>query len=684
MNQFDRPESPPWFITHWGLFYLAIALFLAAIRFLFLVGSPEVFFLEDGSDSSWIINDEPFDLFARSKHPGTSAFRCEFSLKSPVERATLSICAFRRCSVWIDPDPNVDSPPIYSSPPGFDSWRTRQQVKLPSPLAAGRHSIYVNVENKAAPPCFRADCQKLGLTTTSGWQSRTQTDDWRPARRASIPALLPLADQYPTIVSSLSRTLPWLVVVFAAVFVSVYKHGGTNEDSRLAKPPILTARRVRFGLLIVLFAISINNLAFAGERMGYDAKQHMEYVKFVVDHHTLPLATDGWQMFQSPLFYILAAPWYALFNWLECPMSSTKLLRFIPNLCGLLQLEIGYRASRKVFPDDNDSQIVGTVICGLMPMNVYLAQFVSNEPLSGCLTSLTVLYCLNLLLDSQPVPNRWRYLILGTAWGLSLLAKVTSILMAPLLVIVIIRHCWRFGTAPIRIIEGWAITFGTAFLVAGWYYIRNWIYLGRPFVGGWDRNRGYDWWQDPGYRTWSQVLSFGTCLNRPAYSGRWSLWDAIYSSMWADGFLSGSVGKPDIVSWNVDWMNMGVWLALIPFACLFVGVATCYRSRWSRVRDCLVFSVVMISTYLLAICDLWIRLPVYSTAKATYMIGALPCFGLLIAAGAAQILRYRVMRSMFYAFLSCWVLTVCLTFFTCKTPVQSTAASIDVRISAIP
>ena len=51
---------------------------------------------------------------------------------------------------------------------------------------------------------------------------------------------------------------------------------------------------------------------------GFDVLPHMDYIAFVGER-ALPLATDGWQMFQSPLYYIVSAPLYLLFSAMLSP-----------------------------------------------------------------------------------------------------------------------------------------------------------------------------------------------------------------------------------------------------------------------------------------------------------------------------------------------------------------------------
>ena len=104
-------------------------------------------------------------------------------------------------------------------------------------------------------------------------------------------------------------------------------------------------------LLIVSWLIlGANNIWRIPPDFGFDLREHYEYVQHITHSRSLPLATEGWQMFQPPLFYLLALPWYAVLTPHFSDDIVIKVLRFLPLLCGLAQIEIVYRASRAVFP----------------------------------------------------------------------------------------------------------------------------------------------------------------------------------------------------------------------------------------------------------------------------------------------------------------------------------------------
>ena len=194
-----------------------------------------------------------------------------------------------------------------------------------------------------------------------------------------------------------------------------------------------------------------------------------------------------------------------------------QLLRFLPLLCGIAQVEICYRAARRVYPDRRDMQIVCTALGGLLPMNLYISQYIGNEPLAGCLSALVVLWCIYILTASSPRLETKAIVGLAVLLGCAILAKVTAVLLlAPVCIVVYYRGgkeaiTWRWKDVLI-LVAGVAV-------VSGWYFLRNWVEFGKPFVGGWDTARGIIWWQDPGFRTPAQFARFGAALTQPIAAG---------------------------------------------------------------------------------------------------------------------------------------------------------------------
>jgi hypothetical protein len=234
--------------------------------------------------------------------------------------------------------------------------------------------------------------------------------------------------------------------------------------------------------------------------------------------------------------------------------------------------------------------------------------------------------------------------------------------LAPVLIGVIAVHGRQAGGTWRQTLVRGGLVFGVCFITAGWWFLRNWARLGTPIptsLAG-----GNAWWQDPSYRTLSQLASFGISLSRPIYGGVWSLWDTFYSSLWLDGNVSGLVIPPRLFHWNAYWMLAGAWLAVVPMAFIVLSPVACFRRELRPARDALLFSLAALGVYLAAIIDVYIGHPVLSTAKATYTMGLLPCYGLLAAAGASPFLRTRILRAVIFSAIACWALAAYLAYFS--------------------
>jgi hypothetical protein len=85
-------------------------------------------------------------------------------------------------------------------------------------------------------------------------------------------------------------------------------------------------------------------------------------------------------------------------------------------------------------------------------------------------------------------------------------------------------------------------------------------------------------------------------------------------------------------------MSALMLLSLVPTAGIVIGAIRGLRDR------CLRFATVCLGIYLLASGDLYLVVPVYSTAKATYLLGLTPVLAVLFAAGVARAVSRRAGR----------------------------------------
>lgn len=424
-------------------------------------------------------------------------------------------------------------------------------------------------------------------------------------------------------------------------------------------------RVFRWLLVLAWVLLAANNLGKIPAWIGFDIAGHIAYVKYVAENLRIPLAPEGWTMFQAPLYYLLSAPLYWLLDGNEGIFMRS--LKLVPILCGIAQIEIAYRTLRYVWPDRQDLQAVGTVLAGFMPMNLYMSQYIGNEPLAGCTVAVVVLLGMRFLLD----PGRGRrpraVVCLGVALGVALLAKATAVLVLFPLAALILYATMATGEAKQRrvgqALRVFAIICAAAFVIAGWWYLRNQIQLGKPFFGGWEPERNIRWWQYPGYRSPAQFYRFGHVLFRPVCSSVLGFWNGLYGSTWMDGYLGSMVIYEARPHWNYGFALSGVWLGFIPISAMAIGAIRAVRHPRQSAKKGLLFALVFLGFYLAAMLYGFLTVPMYCVVKGTYTLGLLPCYAILAASGVEWLGRWPLARSIFYGAFACWAAAAYLAYF---------------------
>jgi hypothetical protein len=626
---------------------------LGGVRILYYIKSPDVLFLADRIGAHWIKYDSEFQLAAKPISQPKCEFRYYFHAGKEVDNARITVQALKRCQVVFD------GVTIFSSPDEFDKWKQVHDIAVPFAVKAGPHEILIIVTSENSYPAVIVYSNTLPLSTGSGWFASIDGKSWRMAAPASQIKQAAISQKFSSSSAALIMIMPYLAVVFViALIISLLSSRQGNNAQNFLRW-WLEPSHVRWTLLILWAVLAVNNMFKLNFQVGNNMG-HIEYIDYIVTKGSLPLASDGWEMFQTPLYYILSAPLYALLiKWFDLP-SIVKIMGIIPVTCGLLQIEIVYRTARLVFVERKDLQIIAIVTGSLLPIHTYTCQIVSNEPLAGCFISLAVLLSMSLLMPHQKERELRYFVLMGLAWGLALLSKITAILLAPVLIIVLLFHTMMLQKPLKSAARPVAIIFSVSILTAGWYYFRNYIELGNPFAGIWDHLHMNQWWQDPSYRTWSQVLSFGQSLNYPVFAGVKGFWDTIYSTLWLDGLNSGLI---DFMPWNEHFMIAGALLALLPSMFILTGVIFTWLNKTANYRNTVIFSIGTIALFLAAMLDFYIRFPVYSTAKASYTLGLLPCYSILVAAGAEPFFRNRIIGSIAIALFACWAFAAYTAYF---------------------
>ena len=253
-----------------------------------------------------------------------------------------------------------------------------------------------------------------------------------------------------------------LMLFFMIALVGIVAWYALRIRSLSPKRPVFSSL---ITLLIIGFVIRLLyvNATSYGVRT-HDLDGHLDYIKFIRLHWHLPMASQGWEFHQAPLYYAFSAGWMALcarfFSFTETTLFQS--LQAWSLLFSVLTLSAALSVVRVLFsPKDRYGiALFGLFLC-VFPGVVFFASRISNESLSLLLT----VGLIALLLHWWHTP-RWRWIIgIGALFALSFVTKVTVLLLLPA---VLLTLFFRQATLRIRIYR--VLLFcAVVVMLAGWY-----------------------------------------------------------------------------------------------------------------------------------------------------------------------------------------------------------------------
>jgi hypothetical protein len=647
-----------------------IALLLAATSLCgSIFRSPEVPFIRGDANALWITHERPVGLetvLGGLESAPRAAFTREFRVESVPASATLTLKALGEVQVTLNGRP-------VPLPSGDRACFKRAcSVSVVPWLVPGENAIRAHVRNPSGPPLLHLDLREIGLkiATDEDWQVAWDGDAPEAAVCADDTRPFPESREGPTPIQTLLEQTPLLLPLFAAFCVVFLAGSRFLPKTALRRLPeaALAALSVFWVFLFIAKFIRLP------QHLGYDAKFHIEYIRYIVEHHALPLASDGFSMYHPPFFYGLAAGLVSIFDPTRGTPAEQAVLKLIPFLCGLGMAWVTYGVMRRVFPRDPLPTFFAVMFAGMLPVNVYMSAYVSNEPLLALLIGAALLVATPLLLG--PEQSAGRLALLGGILGLALMTKYTALITVP--VIVFFVGFELLLAEGVRLPRAAAISGSVligAILIGGWVYVRNWIHFGDPLIWNLDVPSGLPWWQPPGFRTFDYYLGFGESLRHPFFSLFHSFWDAHYSTIWGDG------APPSIYHveerhayWNYDAMLVGYLLALPATALVGVGVskATAEALLGSDLRRRSFFSLVTALLFVIffSVVSLSIRFPFWGALRASYALAAVVPVAICAGIGTASVDHWlaargsRVLRALFYGWLGVFFAVLAASFGT--------------------
>jgi len=635
----------------------AIGLWVAASR------SPDVALVSAG-EAPWIWTSIPVQTGSRWILPEQPAPEARFERRFPGPQTKGPVLLHLRALRDVFVRANGRNVPLRDRDPR--RWKDATEVDLTPYLVPGENLLQLEVRNPAGVALLQARLEGLDepLETDGRWLAGLPGAPLVAAEIADDVTRLPEAASLPTPLASLrahALALTLFGVAGAALFLALRGRSGR------AAPTVAIACVV--ACWVWLFAAKIVRLP---SESGFDAPGHVAYIEQIATQRRLPFPSEGLLAYHPPLYHATAAALVTLVAPAPGGTLQRALLSLLPALSGLGLAFVAAALVRMLHPGRPWLVAGAAVTAGFLPMNLTLSAGVSNEAPHALLASLALLVAVRALL--APAPSRRDDLLLGLALGAALLTKYTSAMLVPLLVGGVAVGRWLGGRASARAsLAGALRSLALVAAIAGWLYARNLLYYRDPFVSSLNAWPGRSLWQYPGFHTPAYFTHFGDALTHPWYAGFHGFWDALYTTLWGDGMLSGvSAPVHAHALWRYDWMAAGFALALPATLAISAGWLRVVREAWRGDdvgrRVALSLLALLPLVFLVALLSVNLRYPFWSFAKAFYALfltPALALFGVLGFEALDRVLargRLRALRPLPWAWAAAFLGTIALAY----------------------
>ena len=640
-----------------SIFYLVVG--IASILYLFFWGyairyDPNLDFLYPMLEGHWILHptQEPSYEPALSK---VVIFRRKFHLTEPPPNCQVKVTAMTRFRLIVNGEFLGTSSHLKNH-----NWKTPAIFDIAPQLHQGENIINVEVHYLTGVPALHfqgnMSTHATALSSNSDWEvSYSDTTDWH---RADIAGKRRKAEKNVFLIVLLILYIG--LIALSMLPPSLKGRWCLSKIFRNPKTPQLWGNKRLWIFLIffILILINILNVVRYPYERGFDAQGHIDYIKYVASHWQPPLPNQGWEMFQPPLFYFLAAGVYKFFSRFTSEAFSMKAIQFLASGCGTGIVVLLYLILRKLYPRNFSIQLFGVSIGAFLPILLYMNPLVSNEICAGFVISMA-LYALICYGFSEHL-SLSKSLLVGLLVGFALLTKYTGIFIFFVSLFILLSRIptkqtmWR---KELLNIIGFT---STVFLLAGWFYVRNVAIFDNAFIGNWDSAAGFYFKQLPGYRTLSFYTQFGDVFFQHPFENRFtSFWDGMYGTLWTDGH-----GYFVTHPYQITLMRIIIWLAVIPtiamlFGC-FQSIKSILKSPYGNPNLALVLLCVLTLT---AVIYFTMEVPFYSTIKAFFFVSLTIPICIFTGKGLLTMCdRFGRLKVIIYADLVLLYVLITLTF----------------------
>ena len=637
----SAPIQLPLLRKTWQRAAFILALVVAAIAFLatLCLRDPHINFLPGDGRADWIRFPTPPDPRAHVVANLDTIFRREFALEHPAQSARLNVRAAKHVELKI----NGARVELGAS----DNWKKISSVDVGTLLRAGTNTIEARIFNENGPPALwlTLDADTAQVGTDQSWQASFAGSSWRRAVLASTvkkPGPGNVIAGGETTVGALAKVWPiWLVFAAIAIVTCLiarrwFRKSASDDTKEMSRGCITILLLILASLWLILYW---NNDGSLREDEGFDTEAHYDYIRFVQDQKALPLPTQGYEMFQPPLYYALSAGLLSLCRISIRDPSALTVLRALTILFGIAHFVLVFLCLRLCLPRRIGAQLVGLTLAAFLPMQLYLSHYLTNETLAAASISAAVYFALRILRKDRA--GLWEYACLGLCMGAAMLTKATGLLLLPAVVAALLFKLAMERREIAIGLRNMSILLAICLAVCGWHYVRIWAHFGTPLLGNWNTASGFAWWQDPGYHMAGNSLRFGRSLVRPLFSGFAGLFDGIYSTLWGDALCGGRTEMALRPPWNYNLVVAGYLLATVPAILILIGAIAAIRRFIRNPSPDWILLLVLSGSVALGLIFMTLRVPSYAQIKAFYGLSALVPLGLFAAIGWETVTRQR-------------------------------------------
>lgn len=390
-------------------------------------------------------------------------------------------------------------------------------------------------------------------------------------------------------------------------------------------------------------------ITFSGER-DYDSGGHYAYVNFLLTHFQIPSAAAGWQYYQPPLYYALAALWLGFWEYLGfADTVASHLVQGFSLLISCLTLVLVLKMSTRFFPasEQKMERLCFSSLIAFYPGMVMLSSRINPDTLLCCV----ILFWFSFVLRwwKSGMPADW----LKAAETLSFALLVKSTACIGILAMIPISYFRK----PLIYKENFArmiAVFGMVLLIAGWLiFYRMVIDHQTHVVGNLDRN---------GAHLYTQLDSIGSFLSynpievmRQVYadplrdsSRREYIWEHYVRTS-----LFSETTSENVYSKDIFWLARSL-LFQFHFVLAFAILGICSCMRRPRMDGYAVPCAALFFVTMIAQVGIRASTHIPGFADFRYTVFILPCFAYFALQG---ILSLRpCLRNI--AYMLCFLFTV--------------------------